>query len=29
MPLLSELSDLLWSAYRGRGQAKASAAAAA
>ena len=29
MPLLSELSDLLGSAYRGRGQAKASAAAAA
>jgi acetaldehyde dehydrogenase/alcohol dehydrogenase len=27
MPLLSELSDLLWSAYRGRGQAKAAAAA--
>jgi acetaldehyde dehydrogenase/alcohol dehydrogenase len=27
MPLLSELSDLLWDAYRGRGQAKAVAAA--
>jgi acetaldehyde dehydrogenase/alcohol dehydrogenase len=27
MPLLSELSDLLWSAYRGRGQQKAVAAA--
>jgi len=27
MPLLSELSDLLWNAYRGRGQAKAVAAA--
>ncbi len=27
MPLLSELLDLLWSAYRGRGQAKAAAAA--
>jgi acetaldehyde dehydrogenase/alcohol dehydrogenase len=27
MPLLSELSDLLWSAYRGRGSAKAAAAA--
>ena len=27
MPLLSELSDLLWRAYRGRGSAKAAAAA--
>ena len=27
MPLLSELSELLWSAYRGRGSAKAVAAA--
>ena len=27
MPLLSELSDLLWSAYRGRGSAEAVAAA--
>jgi len=27
MPLLSELSDLLWSAYRGRGSAKTAAAA--